>query len=150
MFPWPNEQVTLRDADDPTKQYEVAVFLDGYKEMERRTDRWTYSQEKGTLLQLGVNVREWQGTFALHFESPHLPVTLEDLHRLHRQGHLYFWDHLDNDNALDNRAPVLVYWAGPWQQTWDTPMQETALVIFHFVEVIISEPTGYLHNRLGL
>ena len=41
MFPWPNEQVTLRDAADSSKQYEVALFLDGYKEIEHRTDRWT-------------------------------------------------------------------------------------------------------------
>ena len=56
----------------------------------------------------------------------------------HRQRYLYFWDDLDNDNNLDKREPVLVYWAGPWQQTWDTPMQDTALVALQFVEVLAS------------
>lgn len=136
MFPSPNEQVVLRSSVTG-QQYEIAVILESYKEIERRNDRWTYSNGKQTLLQVGRSVREWTGVFIFDEQTPP-PMTLNVLCTLFDEGYLYFWDALGNGNTLDKEGSILVYWVRPWQQEWDTPMQETATVSFHFVEVLSS------------
>lgn len=134
MFPSPNEQVVLRSAVTG-QQYEIAVILDGYREIERRNDRWTYSDGKKTLLQVGRSVREWTGVFTFDDRTPET-TTLNVVHVLFEEGYLYFWDALGNGSTLDSGEPILVYWVRPWQQEWDTPMQETPTVSFHFIEVL--------------
>ena len=140
MFPSPNEQVVLRSYSTGI-QYEIAVVLDSYREIERRNDRWTYSDGKKTLLQVGRSVREWTGVFTFDERTPATDAasatTLDVVHALFEEGYLYFWDALGNGNTLDNGPPILVYWVRPWQQAWDTPMQETPTVSFHFIEVFI-------------
>lgn len=133
MFPSPNEQVVLRSSVTG-QQYEIAVILESYKEIERRNDRWTYSDGKKTLLQVGRSVREWMGVFTFDDRTPET-TTLSIVRSLFDEGYLYFWDASGNGNTLDSGPPILVYWVRPWQQAWDTPMQETPTVSFHFIEV---------------